>query len=265
MKLVKKISFRQIFIMILVIGLVLFGALMVYSASYYSAEKNFNNKYYFLIKQLVGAVIGTVGMIFFTFFNYEKLKKLKWTSVIISVILLVLVFVPGIGIENYGARRWIGFGGFSIQPSEIAKFAFVLFASAHLSEKYDSVKKFKTLLPVLLVGCVFCFLIILEPNMSITICMGLIMLTMLFIGGIRAKHFSYLCVPASLAVPALIALEPYRIKRLMAFVNPWNSPQGEGFQLIQSLYALGSGGLFGLGLFNSRQKHLFLPLFSQAV
>ena len=259
MKLVKKISFRQIFIMILVIGLVLFGALMVYSASYYSAEKNFNNKYYFLIKQLVGAVIGTVGMIFFTFFNYEKLKKLKWTSVIISVILLVLVFVPGIGIENYGARRWIGFGGFSIQPSEIAKFAFVLFASAHLSEKYDSVKKFKTLLPVLLVGCVFCFLIILEPNMSITICMGLIMLTMLFIGGIRAKHFSYLCVPASLAVPALIALEPYRIKRLMAFVNPWNSPQGEGFQLIQSLYALGSGGLFGLGLFNSRQKHLFLP------
>lgn len=259
MKKIKKLSSQQIIIMVLVIGLVLFGALMVYSASYYSAEKNFSNKYHFLIKQLIGAALGTIGMLFFTFFNYEKLKKFKWIGVIVSTVLLVLVFIPGIGIENYGARRWIGFGGFSIQPSEIAKFAFVLFASAYLSDHYDNIKKFKSLLPVLVVGLIFCLLIITEPNMSITICMGLIMVTMLFLGGITKKHFFTLCVPAGLAVPALIVIEPYRIKRLMAFVNPWNSPQGEGFQLIQSLYALGSGGFFGLGLFNSRQKYLFLP------
>ena len=114
-------------------------------------------------------------------------------------------------------------------------------------------------MPVLGVGIGFCVLIILEPNMSITMCMGLVMLFMLFVGGAKLKHFLILGVPAAAAVPALIIMEPYRIQRFMAFLNPWANPQGEGFQLIQSLYSLGSGGMFGVGLFNSRQKYLFLP------
>ena len=112
---------------------------------------------------------------------------------------------------------------------------------------------------MLAVGGVFCLLVILEPNMSITICMALILFIMLFLGGLSKKHFYFLAGCGAVAIPALIILEPYRIKRIMAFVNPWASPQGEGFQLIQSLYALGSGGLFGVGLFASRQKFLFLP------
>lgn len=262
----RKINFGSIFkldktcwvILISVLLLAVFGCIMVYSASYYLSLLA-GNKYRYLIKQIVGVVLGIVGMMFFSIFPYQNLKKFKWWAVVISMLLLACVFIPGIGIENYGARRWIGLGGFSFQPSEIAKFALVLFCACHLSEHYDNVKSFKALLPVLLVGGIFCVMVILEPNMSITMCIAITLIVMLFVGGISFKHFSYLAVPSMAMVPILIFMEPYRIKRLMAFLDPWASPKGEGFQLIQSLYALGSGGLFGVGLFCSRQKYLFLP------
>lgn len=246
-------------IFLIVLGLGIFGCIMVYSASSYVAQYRYDNPYFYLTKQIVGVALGAVAMFVFSKINYQRLKKFKWAGIIISIILLALVFIPVIGVENYGARRWINLGFFTIQPSEFAKFAFVLFAAAYLSENYEKVGKFKTLLPVLAVGTLFCILIILEPNMSITMCMGLIMLFMLFVGGARMKHFMILGVPAAAAVPVLILIEPYRIQRFMAFLNPWANPQGEGFQLIQSLYSLGSGNLFGAGLFNSRQKYMFLP------
>ena len=255
----KKFNKINLAIFLIVLGLGVFGCIMVYSASSYVAEYRYGNPYFYLTKQIVGVALGAVAMFVFSKINYQKLKKFKWAGIIISIILLALVFIPVIGVENYGARRWINLGFFTIQPSEFAKFAFVLFAAAYLSENYEKVGKFKTLLPVLAVGTLFCILIILEPNMSITMCMGLIMLFMLFVGGARMKHFMILGVPAAAAVPVLILIEPYRIQRFMAFLNPWANPQGEGFQLIQSLYSLGSGNLFGVGLFNSRQKYMFLP------
>ena len=255
----KKFNKINLAIFLIVLGLGIFGCIMVYSASSYVAEYRYGNPYFYLTKQIVGVALGAVAMFVFSKINYQKLKKFKWAGIIISIILLTLVFIPVIGVENYGARRWINLGFFTIQPSEFAKFAFVLFAAAYLSENYEKVGKFKTLLPVLAVGTLFCILIILEPNMSITMCMGLIMLFMLFVGGARMKHFMILGVPAAAAVPVLILIEPYRIQRFMAFLNPWANPQGEGFQLIQSLYSLGSGNLFGVGLFNSRQKYMFLP------
>ena len=248
----------EIVVILCVAFLSMFGCIMVYSASYYSAGR-LGNEYHFLIKQIIGVLLGALCLFVCTFINPEKLKRFKWLAVIVSAGLLVLVFIPGIGIENYGARRWIGLGFFSIQPSEIAKFVLVFFCAVHLSENYYRVKKFKTLIPPLLVGGLFCGLVILEPNMSITMCIGLVLIIMLFLGGISFKHFACLAVPGVLAVPALIFMEPYRVKRLMAFLNPWASPQAEGFQLIQSLYGLGAGGLFGVGLFNSRQKYSFLP------
>lgn len=255
----KKLNKINLAIFLIVLGLGVFGCIMVYSASSYVAEYRYGNPYFYLTKQIVGVALGAISMLVFSKINYQKLKKFKWAGVIISVILLALVFIPVVGVENYGARRWINLGFFTIQPSEFAKFAFVLFAAAYLSENYEKVGKFKTLLPILAVGTLFCVLIILEPNMSITMCMGLIMLFMLFVGGARMKHFMILGVPAAAAVPVLILIEPYRIQRFMAFLNPWANPQGEGFQLIQSLYSLGSGNLFGVGLFNSRQKYMFLP------
>ena len=131
----------------------------------------------------LGALIGL------SFVNHEKLKKFKWWAVLGATILLLLVFIPGIGIENYGAKRWIGFGGFSIQPSEIAKFILVFFCAVHLSENYENIKSTKALLPPLFVGGLFCGLVIIEPNMSITICMALVLFVMLFVGGLSKKHF----------------------------------------------------------------------------
>ena len=241
------------------IFLVLFGVVMVYSASYYFARRTYNNQYFYLIKQLIGFILGFFFLNVLRNIDYNKLKKFGLISVIVSAILLILVFIPGLGVENYGARRWINLPGFTLQPSEIAKFSFVLFASQYLSKNYKEIKNFKNLLPILIAGTIFCLLIILEPNMSITMCFGLIMLFMLFVGGISFKHFLLFCIPIIILVPILIIIEPYRLDRLLAFINPWANPQGEGYQLIQSFFSISNGGLFGVGLFNSRQKYLFLP------
>ena len=248
-----------IIVILLVLFLAGFGALMVYSASYYSAQYHYGNKYFFLFKQIMGIVLGIFAMIFFAFFDYHLLKKFKWWILIATFILLGLVFVPGIGMESYGAKRWVSILGISLQPSEVAKFALVIFIASYMSDNHDKVKTFKGLLPVLIVGGLMCVLIMLEPSMSVTMCICFVTLFMLIIGGMSKKHTLMFSIPASFAVPLLIILEPYRLKRLMAFIDPWASPQGEGFQLIQSLYSLGDGGLFGVGLFNSRQKYLFLP------
>lgn len=252
----KNVNFQLLSVTII---LVVFGLVMVYSASQYSAQMNYNNKYYFLIKQSIGAVVGLCAMIFAMNFDYHKLIKFKWWILAVSIVLLVLVFVPVIGVENYGAKRWINLGVTTIQSSEIAKFGFVVWCSAYLSKNYSKIKTFKGLLPILCFGGLICLLIILEPNMSITMCVGITMVVMLFVGGIRLKHFLLLAIPLIIAVPVLIIIEPYRLARLTAFLNPWLNPKGEGYQLIQSLYGLGAGGLFGVGLFNSRQKYMFLP------
>ena len=251
---------KNIFVIILlVLALTGFGCLMVYSASFYSAQYHYGNQYFFLFKQILGVVLGIIAMIFFSFVDYHLLKKYKYWIVGVTIVLLVLVFVPGIGMESYGAKRWISLFGFSIQPSEIAKFALVIFIASYLSDNHDKVKTFKGLLPVLLLGGTICLLTMLEPSMSVTMCIGFVTLFMLIIGGMSKKHTLMFSTPAAAVVPLLIILEPYRLKRLIAFIDPWASPQGEGFQLIQSLYSLGSGGWFGVGIFNSRQKYLFLP------
>lgn len=249
----------DICIIISVILLVSFGCVMVYSASQYSATLTYGSDIFFLKKQVAGAVIGFLALLCMYFFPYDKLKKLRYIGVIISVVLLLAVFLPGVGVENYGARRWINLGVTTLQPSELAKLSFIIFAASELSERTTKVKNFNGVLPILIVGCLFCVLIITEPNMSITMCMGLLMVSMLFIGGMSSKHFLWLLIPAILLVPALIIMEPYRLKRLVAFLDPWGSAKGEGFQLVQSLYSIASGGWFGVGLFNSRQKYLFLP------
>lgn len=191
------------------------------------------------------------------FVNLDNLPKYKWIVLGISLLLLALVFIPGFGVESYGAKRWLNLGFFTIQPSEYSKFGLVIFLSAYMCNR--SMDKFKNVLPALAAGLAMCVLIILEPNMSITLCVGATLFALLFLGGVKVKHFLLMAAPALLAIPALIIAEPYRLKRLAAFLDPWSSPQGEGYQLIQSYYALGSGGWFGVGLFNSRQKYLFLP------
>lgn len=236
-----------------------FGVLMVYSASYYSAQQQTGDAFFYMKKQLAGLVLGGIAMAVMALFPYRKLKKLKWPALIVSLVLLAAVFVPGLGVENYGATRWIGIGPITIQPSEISKYGFVLFASAYASEKPERMQRFVGMLPVLGAGGAVCVLIILEPNMSVTMCTGMIMLAMLFLSGVKMRHLLVILLPIAAAVPVLIIMEPYRLQRLYAFLDPWSSPQGEGYQLIQSLYALGNGGWFGTGLFRSVQKYRYLP------
>ena len=231
--------------------MVVFGCVMIYSASSYVGKVQYGDSFYFVKKQVLGAVAGGALMVFFCFFPYKKLEKFRYIAIAVAVVLLALVFVPGVGVTNYGATRWIGFGGLTIQPSEIAKYAFALFAAAYFSKNAKKVRTVR--------GALLCVLVILEPNMSITMCLGMLMLALVFLSGANLKTFAIILVPCVLAVPALIIAEPYRLQRLSAFLDPWSSPQDEGYQLIQSLYALGGGGLFGVGLFNSAQKYRFLP------
>lgn len=247
--------------MIVTALLAAFGVVAIYSASNYVAETQYGDKWYFVRKQLLGLVLGIAAMLFCAKLDYRCLrgKKARFVALLLPMVLLALVFVPGIGKTSYGATRWIGVGGVTLQPSELAKYGFVIFASAYMADDMGRLRTFKGIIPVLLAGAGICLLIILEPNMSVTMCVGMLMIAMLFLGGMKMKHFLMIGIPALLVVPILILAEPYRLSRLSAFLDPWENPRGEGYQLIQSLYALGNGGWFGTGLFNSRQKYRFLP------
>ena len=239
--------------------LAVLGAVFIYSASKYSALSTYNDQFYFVKKQVLGIVIGSVVMAITCFFDYEKLKKINLLFAIVTLVLLGLVFVPGVGVENYGAKRWIGIGTLTLQPSELAKFSLILFSASYISKNPEKCRSFIGVMPILIYGLILCVLIMLEPNMSITVCVATLMITMLFCAGLKVKYFFILVIPAIIFAVILIVIEPYRLSRLSAFLDPWSNPKGEGYQLLQSLYALGSGGWFGVGLFNSRQKYAFLP------
>ena len=249
----------DILLLFTVILLSVTGTVFIYSASNYSASATYGDAFYFVKKQAIGIILGVAAMICACFFDYKKLKKFTLPVVIVSFITLILVFIPGIGVENYGAKRWINLGAFTVQPSEIAKFALILFCATYYSRFKGAGAGFAGNIPVLLFGGATCLCVILEPNMSITVCIAVLMLTMIFAAGLRLKTMLFLLVPALVGGVLLILAEPYRLSRLTAFLNPWSSPKGEGYQLLQSLYGLGSGGWFGVGLFKSRQKYAFLP------
>ena len=255
----QKTKVRNIILITIVVFLCLFGMLMIYSASSYSSNILYGDSFHFVKKQIFGFIMGIGCFIFTYLFDYHRYYRLRWWIIGISILLLVLVFVPGIGISANGARRWIGFGSINLQSSEVAKFGFVIFCAAYLSKNYMKTKMIIGIMPLLSMGGILCVLVMLEPNMSVTMCIALVMIIMLIIGGMRWKHIAILSIPALALVILLIVIEPYRLSRLMAFINPWANPKEDGYQLIQSLYSLGAGGLFGVGLFNSRQKYLFLP------
>lgn len=239
------------------VGLSLFGLLMQYSASGYAALTRYGDEFFYLKKQSVALVAAVACMLFFSRVEPRLLAKLSPVFLVVSIGLLAALFIPGLGVEMYGATRWLDLGIVTVQPSELAKFALVLFMASVLAEKREiGIGRFAL--------CAFaaasvCVLIMLEPNMSIAVLVALVAMFMLFVCGVRLKWFAALSVPAVAGAVLLIVAEPYRLKRLLAFLDPWASPLGEGYQLIQSYYALGSGGMFGVGLFNSRQKYLFLP------
>lgn len=241
-----------------VVLLSLVGLVFVYSASKYSSTATYGNEFYVAGKQLIGLLLGYGALFLGTIIDYKRYLKFGTALIVFAIVLLLLVFTP-IGFSNYGATRWIKLGGITVQPSEIAKICYVIFVACYFAKNPARANGVVSSLPVIIVGAIICVCIILEPNMSITVCFGLLMLALLFVCGMKFSNLLIIILPIALCVPLLIILEPYRLNRLSAFLNPWASPKGEGYQLLQSLYALGSGGLFGVGLFNSRQKFKFLP------
>ncbi len=250
-------------ILITTLILVCFGVIMVFSASYYLAESSsmYNNDgLYFFKKQIFGAVLGLIGMIGFSFFNYRYLAKLKYPLIIVALVLLAVVLVPGVGQDINGSSRWIIIAGQSVQPSEITKFALIVFVAATISVNKERMNTFRYgMMPSLLITGIACVLILLQPNFSAIVCIFLTVMIMLFVGGAKGWHMGVL-MGAGLAGGLLVMqMRDYRVNRVISFLDPWQYSDSLGYQVIQSLYAIGAGSFFGRGLGNARQKLLYLP------
>lgn len=235
-----------------------FGLIMVFSASYYYAQSSFNDGYYYLRSQIQFLVLGIIALFCFSYFDYHNWERLKVPFIV--VIMLLMTAVIFWGVERNGARRWLDlFGIVTFQPSELAKFALILYMAAFMARFPQRMESFSHgVVPMLLVIGAISLLVILQRNMSMMVIVLGIGFIMLYIGGAKVKHLLLLGISAVPLLFLLAYLEPYRWERLTIFTNPWKDPKDTGYQLIQSLYALGSGGLFGQGLNFSRQKLLFL-------
>lgn len=241
-------------------SLLAIGMIMVYSASAVWANFKFDDSFFFAKRQLLFAGVGVIAM--FVIMNIDYWTWRTWSKAILLIcfILLVAVLIPGIGLVRGGARSWLGIGAFSIQPSEFMKIAMIIFLAKFLSEHQKLVTSFRKGLVPSLALVFFAFgLIMLQPDLGTGVVMVGTCVVMIFVAGAKISHFIGLGLLGLAGFVALIASAPYRIKRITAFLDPWQDPLGSGFQIIQSLYAIGPGGLLGIGLGQSRQKHYYLP------
>lgn len=250
----KSIDFLLFSVIMLLVAI---GVVMVYSASSYSAFYKNKDSMYFLKRQGLWAILGLVAMFYTIRMDYHRLKKYTKILIIITVILLLVVFAFP---ETNGARRWIRLGPASFQPSEIAKYVVVIYLAKSMESKGQKISTFAYgVVPYLLVGGFFAGLVFVEKNLSIATVIMMVTFIMLYIAGAKFSHLVGVVVPVIFAGVAAILLEPFRLKRLMTFRNPWVDPKGTGYQLIQSFLALGSGGIWGVGLGQSRQKCYYIP------
>ena len=243
-----------------VIVLMLFGLLMVYSSSFIWAEYKYGNSFHYFIYQGAFIIIGIFIMFFLSKIHYSFYYKHAIKLLLIAIVLLVLVLIPGIGIVRNGSRSWFGIGGLGIQPSEFAKLALIIFTSKYLERSNKFLKDYKKgVFPILGILLLVFGLIMLEPDFGTGMIIVVSIISLLFISGVNMKFFFILGGVGIVGIIVLVMIAPYRMDRITSFLNPWSDPLGTGFQIIQSLYAIGPGGLLGMGLFNSRQKHFYLP------
>lgn len=242
------------------IALSIFGLIMIYSSSYIWAEYKFNNPYKYVLSQGLFLIIGIFLMNIISKINYEFYKKRVNTIIIGCFVLLILVLIPGIGVVRNGSRSWFGLGPFGIQPSELSKIGLVIFTAKYLSRNDKEKRVTKNfVLPILGIILLFFGLIMLEPDFGTGMIIVCALIVLIFITGTNLSIFVKLGMLGLIGIIALVIIAPYRLKRIISFLNPWSDPLGSGFQIIQSLYAIGPGGLLGYGFLNSRQKHFYLP------
>jgi cell division protein FtsW len=253
-------STPDIWIIITTLLLLTIGVIMVYSASAVLAFHEFGDWYYYLKRQLLFAVLGIVAMFVTMNVDYWVWKKHARTGLFICLGLLIIVLIPGVGVVRGGARSWLGIGAFGIQPSEFMKIGMIIFLAKVLSDSQAKITSFtKGLMPPLTIMGLAFGLIMLQPDLGTgVVLVGATLLT-IYTAGARILHLSYLGMVGLAGFVGLIIAAPYRLKRITTFLDPWQDPLGAGYQAIQSLYAIGPGGLVGLGLGMSRQKYSYLP------
>lgn len=250
----------EILLVISVLALSIFGLIMIYSASYIWAEYKFNDPYKFVKNQGLFFIIGTILMFIISKIDYKIYYKKANIILITCFTLLILVLIPGVGTVRNGSKSWFGIGSFGIQPSEFAKLGLIIFVSKYLANNENSVKNIKRgVLPILGLTLFMFGIIMLQPDFGTGTIIVMSIIGLLFVGGVSIKFFLKIGLIGVLGVSGLIAIAPYRLARILSFLDPWKDPLGSGFQIIQSLYAIGPGGLFGLGFGNSVQKHFYLP------
>ena len=247
-------------LLIVVLALVGIGIVMVYSTSAILAGERFQDPYYFLKRQALYAGIGFCLMILMLFFPYQTLNRFAYPLLILSILALIAVLIPGIGVRAGGSMRWLRIFSFTIQPSELAKLGLVIFLAYFLTKKEEKIRSFSFgFLPTILISGLVIALVLKEPDFGTAFFLMVMVFLLLFLGGTRVI---YIAGAVLLAIPVayyFLTSAAYRYKRLMSFVRPWDDPTGTSFQIIQSFLSFGSGGLFGLGLGEGRQKLYFLP------
>jgi cell division protein FtsW len=247
-------------LLLAVTGLLLIGVTMVLSTSYLYADERFADGTYFFRKQLIALGAGVAGLIVCSLMSGSAYRRLAYPLLGLTILVLVLVLIPGLGVLRGGARRWLMFAGFTFQPAELAKLALVIYLAHSMARKEDKIKTFAFgIFPHMIVTGVCLGLLLLEPDFGTALILTMLLYSMLFIGGVRVSH---LLATGLVALPALIYVmvtAPYRLRRLITFLDPWSDPQDTGFQVIQSLIAFGSGQFWGRGLGEGRQKLFYLP------
>lgn len=253
----KKIRFNLIMV---TIALICIGIVMIYSSSAIYAHRNFNDSAYFLKRHLIFLIVGLLFTTLFTALDYRTLQRFSKPAIVTVLILLILVLIPGLGKEVAGARRWFRFAGFSFQPSEFAQICMILYTADFLSrEKGRKKRKFFDFLPLMMILSFMVLLVLMQPDLGTSFAIAAIVIIMVYFGGIPLKYISAVFLVGLPVLFLAIFSVPYRRMRIVSFLNPWLDPRGSGFQLIQSQIALGSGGIFGLGLGQSKQKLFYLP------
>lgn len=247
-------------ILLAVAGLLAVGVTMVLSTSYLYAQERFADGTYFFRKQLIAIGSGLVILAICSVVPSTMFRRLAYPLLAATLVALLLVLLPGVGVTRGGAQRWIMFPGFAFQPAELAKLAIVFYLAHSMAKKEQRIQIFSIgVLPHLIVGGAFLGMLLLEPDFGTALIVTMLLYLMLFVGGARLPH---LVSTALVALPVLIYVmltAPYRVQRLMTFLNPWSDPKDTGFQIIQSLIAFGSGEFWGRGLGESRQKLYYLP------
>jgi cell division protein FtsW len=244
----------------LFIFLILAGNLTVYTSSYFVAQRITGNPYYFFIRQLVWSMVSIFALLFFASYDYRELRKIIKPIVFITFFLLILVFIPSLGKESGGARRWINFRLFDFNPSEFAKLVVIIYLSHILTKKKGKIEDFTFgLLPPLLVVSSIFFIILMQSGFSTATLLLLTSFLMFFVGGASLTHIFSIGILSLPVLGFLIWKVSYRMSRILSFLDPWADPFGKGYHLIQSLKAFARGGLFGVGFGNGFQKTGYLP------